>query len=257
METTTNPPDISKNPSEKPFGQLNAWKALLVFLAYIILLDVGQAIFGFAIGFFEGITKTHLGNSIQVLRILSIAFGISLATVTAITLSWFFEKDLFRGEQETKIGWSWGPWVYLKIGLAGGTLLAGGVMLISTLLPIEPNVNPSHFGLLSTEGISRIIRMILMIICAPIAEELLFRGIMFYGISRSWGQTTGIILVTLLFAILHITKIAAYWPAFFALIFLGASTIYLRIRSKSLGPSIALHSSYNLIIAISVLLSEN
>lgn len=118
----------------------------------------------------------------------------------------------------------------MGLRLAGGTLLAGGVMLISTLLPIEQNVNPSHFGLLSTEGISRIIRIILMIICAPIAEELLFRGKMFYGISRSWGQTTGIILVTRLFTILHITKNAAYCPAFFALIFLGASTIYLRIR---------------------------
>lgn len=201
--------------------------------------------------------KTQIEDLIRILHILGIAFSIFLALATAVTISSLFERDIFKGEQETKIGGSVGSWFHLKIGLVGGALLAGGVILVSTLLPIEPNFSPSYSGLSSTQGITRVIWIVLMIACAPIAEELLFRGIMFYGISRSWGQTAGTILVTLLFTLIHITKIGAYWPAFFALLFLGASNIYLRIRAKSLGPSIALHSSYNLIITISILLPEN
>jgi len=257
METATNSIEPSDIPLSQRSGQLNAWKVLFVFLAYVVLLDVGQFMFAFAIGIYEGVTKTHLEDPIQILRILGITFSIILATVTTVIISWFFERDLFKGEQQAKIGWSWGSWFYLKMGLAGGAFLAGAIILISTLLPIDSNLNSVHFGLLSTQGISRFILIILMVVCAPIAEELLFRGVMFYGISRSWGQPTGCILVTLLFALSHITKITAYWPTFFALIFLGTFTLFLRLRSQSISPPMFLHSSYNLIVAIFVLLQEN
>lgn len=257
MPTATNPLESSEIRLGKRSGQLNVWKVLWIFLTYVVLLDVGQFIFTFAIGVYEGVTKTYIEDPTRILRVLGIAFSILLATAAAIMISWFFERDLFKGEQETKIGWSWGSWFYLKLGLGGGVLLAGGLIFILTLFPIESNLNSSYFGLSSTQGISRIIRVILMIVCAPIAEEFLFRGVMFYGISRSWGQTTGAILVTFLFALFHIEKIAVYWPAFFAFIFLGAFTLYLRLRSQSLSPAMVLHSSYNLTIAIFVLLQEN
>lgn len=45
MARTTNPLEMSEFPIEKSTGQLNAWKALLIFLTYILVLDMGQFIF--------------------------------------------------------------------------------------------------------------------------------------------------------------------------------------------------------------------
>lgn len=52
--------------------------------------------------------------------------------------------------------------------------------------------------------------------------------------------------------LLHVTEFTAYWPAAFAITALGASALALRIRASALGPAIAAHFAYNLVMVAAI-----
>ncbi len=88
-------------------------------------------------------------------------------------------------------------------------------------------------------------------------EEFLFRGVLFTGFSRSWGVPAASLIVTLMFALVHIPETMHYWPALAAIALTGASALALRLRTGSLGPAVALHAAYNLIIVLGLFVSTS
>ncbi|MCA9454949.1 MAG: CPBP family intramembrane metalloprotease [Nitrospira sp.] len=79
----------------------------------------------------------------------------------------------------------------------------------------------------------------------PVIEEVLFRGFLFAGLAQSWGPGLGGLMPTLIFVGVHMPKVLAYWSALLAVSLLGSLTVLIRIRTGSLAPGIALHSTYN------------
>jgi membrane protease YdiL (CAAX protease family) len=79
-------------------------------------------------------------------------------------------------------------------------------------------------------------------VCAPIAEEFVFRGYVF-GALRRQGLAAAVLLTGLAFGVVHVfgSPIAFLVP----LAFLGATLCLLRERTGSLYPGIALHSINN------------
>ncbi len=90
---------------------------------------------------------------------------------------------------------------------------------------------------------------------APIAEELLFRGMLFSGLRRSPLALSGAALVSTLFwTSLH----ATYSPYGLALLVLiGLYFCWLRETSGSLWPPIAAHAVYNSAIVLALAFSGN
>ena len=91
-----------------------------------------------------------------------------------------------------------------------------------------------------------------MLILMPVGKEILFRGIAYIGFAGRFGQTKGMVLSALLFAIFH-----GYLRAFVPLIlggvpmfFMGLTLAWLYIRTKSLIPCIIMHSLVNLILIL-------
>ena len=92
-----------------------------------------------------------------------------------------------------------------------------------------------------------------MLILMPVGEEILFRGIGYIGFASRFGQTKGILLSALLFAVLH-----GYLRSFVPLVLggipifiMGLALAWLYIRTKSLIPCIVTHSLVNLILILS------
>ncbi len=75
--------------------------------------------------------------------------------------------------------------------LVGAALVAGRINPLTLFALGPPNTRQDIIGLYLTGAIM-----------APIAEELLFRGIT-YGFFRRWGLVAGIILSTTVFALFH------------------------------------------------------
>ena len=78
-----------------------------------------------------------------------------------------------------------------------------------------------------------------VVIVAPVVEELLFRGVG-YALLAPFGQTAAILLTGLAFALVHGLLIGFAVIASFAV-----GLAYLRARTSSLYPCIILHASFN------------
>jgi hypothetical protein len=81
--------------------------------------------------------------------------------------------------------------------------------------------------------------MVLMVVAAPIIEELLFRGYVFRVMQRAWSPHNAIAASALLFAIVH--PGLSFPPVFV----LGLATAWLYFRWQKLWPGMLLHAGYN------------
>lgn len=118
--------------------------------------------------------------------------------------------------------------VYLPLSIM---LLA----VVSQLVPI--NVDEAQdVGFANLAGIEVPLTFLVLVILTPIAEELLFRGVIFTGFRNKMPFWLAAILVSLLFALAH-------WQPNVAIDVFAMSLIscYIREKSGSLWPSIYLH----------------
>jgi len=80
---------------------------------------------------------------------------------------------------------------------------------------------------------------IIVVVVAPIVEELQFRGVG-YGLLERFGRTAAILLVGLAFALVH--GLIAGFPVIFVF---GCGLAYLRSRTDSIYPCMLLHACFN------------
>ena len=93
---------------------------------------------------------------------------------------------------------------------------------------------PTAFGLL--------LSVALVVIVAPLVEEVVFRGVLQGAFTARWGRRVGIGLAAGLFALYHFTP----W-LFVPLFALGVACGWLAESRRSLLPAISLHGAYNVI----------
>lgn len=93
---------------------------------------------------------------------------------------------------------------------------------------------PTVFGLL--------LSVALVVIVAPLVEEIVFRGVLQKAIVVRWGRGLGIGIAAGLFALYHFTP----W-LFVPLFALGVACGWLAESRRSLLPAISLHGAYNVI----------
>ncbi len=84
-----------------------------------------------------------------------------------------------------------------------------------------------------------VVLWVTVIVFAPIAEELIFRGLLLHRWCHKWGRVRGTLVTTALFAMLHLSPLGIF------LLALGLTGIYLRTGSLRL--SMAAHALNNLL----------
>lgn len=138
-------------------------------------------------------------------------------------------------------------------------LLLFDITTVTTVMTLRQTNNPDYlFELLltplendSTFFIYKVLLFLVLIILAPIAEELYFRGYLLNKLSSKKNLACAIIFSSLLFSILHINSFIL--PQFFGGIFY--SLVY--IKTRKLIIPIILHSLHNFISGIHILFPGN
>ncbi|MCB0978880.1 MAG: CPBP family intramembrane metalloprotease [Acidimicrobiales bacterium] len=98
----------------------------------------------------------------------------------------------------------------------------------------------------STLGV--VLFALVVVVGAPIVEELFFRGLVLRSIEKRWGSALGLIGSSVLFGVTHFQ--ALQLPALtVAGVIFGA----LALRSDRLGPSIACHMAFNATTVVTLL----
>lgn len=97
--------------------------------------------------------------------------------------------------------------------------------------------------LLAENGVHRGWLLATVVILAPWAEELLFRGMLFRALHRAWGPTRALWVSAAFFAVYH--PPVAWLPVFC----MGLASAWLFRRSGRLIPCALLHMTYNAVVA--------
>lgn len=155
----------------------------------------------------------------------------------------------------TSIALLWARWARLDLGFRRPAYRAAepwALMFILWLtaewaltltLPFE--VDPDWLAEL--EQFSLLDELIVVVVLAPVCEELLFRGAMFSALLRRWGIRTAAIVPSLIWAIIHIQY--EWW---FVASIAGSGVLLALVRWKggSIYLPIALHAAYNLLVTL-------
>lgn len=117
------------------------------------------------------------------------------------------------------------------------------------------NLNQSqNIGFNSVHGNTQLVlTFISLVILPPIAEELLFRGLLFEGLKKSMPVVYAGLLTSLIFAAAHLPEGGGgslFWVGALDIFSLSLVLVYLKQKTKSLWPGIFLHAIKNAIAFI-------
>ena len=98
-------------------------------------------------------------------------------------------------------------------------------------------------------GANPVIVVVAVVVVAPIAEEVFFRGVAFGAWAREYGPRRAVVMSAVLFAVIH-ASLAALVPIFV----LGLALAVIYWRTRNLASSIALHATFNTISVVIALL---
>lgn len=140
-------------------------------------------------------------------------------------------------------------WLGAAFGVAVGAQLFAvlfGVLL--QLLGVEQPGSANDIAQLVPPGlVGDIVATLAVGIFAPVAEEIVFRGVLLNAIRAKWGVWPAILGSSILFAIVHLS-LTQFVPILGVAVLLG----WLYVRSGSLWVSMAAHSAFNLIALTAV-----
>jgi len=84
----------------------------------------------------------------------------------------------------------------------------------------------------------------------PVAEELAFRGVLFYSLRRRFGSSSAALLSATIFGLLHFYGL----PGFLMTLWVGLIWAWALEHARSLWPVVAAHSVYNLLYILGLVL---
>lgn len=137
----------------------------------------------------------------------------------------------------------------IAVLLGAAVLLLGGPL--THLLAGHQEVNQDVSVLAGNVSIGMRLLLALLVVCvAPFVEELVFRGVLLSGLASRMPIGWAMLVSAIVFGCVHLPDFKFAWYPVPALIILGLASAWLRVRTRSLWPSITLHATNNLIAAV-------
>ena len=91
----------------------------------------------------------------------------------------------------------------------------------------------------------RVLLALLVVCVAPFVEELVFRGVLLSGLASRMRLGWAMLVSAIVFGCVHLPDFKFAWYPVPALVLLGVVLAWLRVRTRSLWPSITLHAANN------------
>jgi uncharacterized protein len=222
--------------AEQKLLQPGFWMAVLLALLVMgiqIALSIPFTIADFVLQFGMHQPPLHLATQPIVLG------GINIMALGGATALGLWQNRL--SFQRAFPGW----WISAHQALGVAVSLIGAIVLSSQAEnAVRYILPPSQFFIelmkqifLSQNVVSRVW---LLVIVAPITEELLFRGIILRGLLSRYRPATAVVITALLFAFIHLNP----WQ-FFSALFLGLVLGWFYARTRSVAICILGHAIQN------------
>ncbi|MCA1625896.1 MAG: CPBP family intramembrane metalloprotease [Acidobacteria bacterium] len=224
----------------------NSWLAFLVWLASIAFILILPNLFVVPYILKQGIDLSDqavLAEFVQsdATAVLLSVLAVIPAHILTLALAWVvitkFNKFSFR----KALGWRSGGfnvWAYFLI-LGGFFILAS---IVSYYFPEQDN---DLLKILRSSRTAVYIVAFLATFTAPLVEEVVYRGVLYSALQRSFRIPYAVLLVTFLFALVHVPQYYPSYSTIFLICLLSLILTLVRVRTKNLLPCIILHTIFN------------
>lgn len=170
---------------------------------------------------------------------------VSLVSYAAFLAAAFVGVKLKHAKLAPALGLRRGRlWPCIGLVVAGVWIGFGVDIAFSiTTVALKLHVPDTNAQLLIRGGkspLGLVVVFLLVAVIAPVAEEILFRGVVFSGLRDSWGEGWAIAVSSVLFGVMHLQPLLMIPTAI-----LGVLLAKTFSATRSLWASIALHSAYN------------
>ncbi len=236
-------PEAFRTPNNPPW---NTPAALGVWFASVVLILVIPNLFlipyllaqDIPIADTRALTEFILSDPTSVL--LNVA-GIIPAHILTVVLGWLVVTRLRRFPFRQTLGWDRGGlvwWHYVLI-LAGFYLIA---VVVGHYYPQQQN---ELLRILQSSRAAVYMVAFMATFTAPLVEELVYRGILFSALQRSFSTPIAVAFVTVLFALVHVPQYLPSYSTILLLTLLSLVLTLIRAWTGNLLPCIILHFLFN------------
>lgn len=191
----------------------------------------------------EAATKDPTGILLQIIAVIP-------AHILTLAAAWLVITRVKRDSFTKALGWRSGGfrwWHYILITV-------GFFALMSIVGQYIPVVEDDLQRIIMSSRAALYTVAIMAVFTAPIVEEVIYRGLLYSAFQRKLGTVFSVVLVTVLFTSVHVPQYLEN-PSKIALIAcLSLVLTLMRAASGNLLPAIILHTMFNSISAIQMVL---
>ncbi len=168
---------------------------------------------------------------------------IAIIPAHAFTLlaAWFVVTKMRKYSFRQTLGWESGGfkwWYYIAILVVFFAFAA----LVGTYFP--PQDTQLDRILKSSRAVVYVVAF-MATFTAPLVEEVVYRGVLYSAFQRRFGIPVSVILVTTIFAAVHVPQYMESLPTIFILVVLSLILTLIRVKTNNLLPCIILHTIFN------------
>jgi membrane protease YdiL (CAAX protease family) len=239
-------PDLSLRVETSQFRLGVSGAGAILLLVFLILIVVDVAALQFAPRLAPGVSDAEID-------LLKSAAARFISPCFVFLVTWCSLKLKFKGASSRELFREFGLIPVSRTGLAAS--FCGGVayhsILEYVLIPLFPargGLTPHPTSALFESSIGIIVFVVIGgVILAPIAEEFLFRGVLYKALEQHWNRIASVIVVSVVFSLIHPGAISSgYWLTHVSLFVFPILLALSRVATGSLSNPIMLHAGYNL-----------
>jgi membrane protease YdiL (CAAX protease family) len=248
--------DLIVSPNDPPWS---GWVAFAVWLMSVMFIVVVPSVFLLPYVVTKGIDLQDRQ------RLLEFAFTdptaiilqlapIILSHVLTLALCWLVVTKFNRYSFRETLGWKMNGFKIWHAGVITIVFYAIAVALTQAFGDVENEFDKLIAG--SRTAVYLVAFMATF--TAPLVEEVVYRGLLYSAFQRTFGFTVAVILVTLMFTIVHVPQYSQQnvpdYASLITLLLLSLALTLLRAATGSLLPSIVLHTVFNGVQSVVLLL---
>ncbi len=246
ISTTPNPRDKKEGDIYSPDNPPWSTPVAVMYLFFSVLaILVFQAAFGFGYAAYNGISPSDneaFRAFITSPRSLLVQLlAVIPAHLVTLAVGWAI---ITRGRNYSfrkMLGWEWGGFRWWHLVL----IFVGVMALFAGFVQIFGEQENELDRLLKSSRAAVYVVAIMATFSAPIVEEVVYRGVLFSALQRSFNVVSAVIVTTIVFAGVHLMQ---YWGDFaviLSLVTLSLVLTLLRAITKNLLPCITLYFAFN------------
>lgn len=251
-ESKEKPETINPAPDNPPWNNFAAFGVWLASILFIIIFPL--------LAFVPYLSKQHidLTNKDAIAEfaksdptaVLLQIISVIPAHLFTLLLAWLVVTRLRKYSFKEMLGWNWGGFNWIH-----GLAILGGFFAVAYITNrFVPEQNNDLLRMLATSRGAVIAIAFLATFTAPLVEEVVYRGVLYSALQRSFGLATGVILTTILFAAVHVPQYYPSYSTIFLICLLSLVLTLVRVKTGNLLPCIVLHTIFNGIQSVGLIL---